>query len=199
MQLQIRRPSLAQVLVAWLVSIHALWAVEPDEPPPHAFPAYSNAYTENALPPSVEPGAVLYVDVGGSDENPGTEDRPLRSLEAARNAIRELKVASDFPKGGVHVVLLAGYYPRSESFHLSEKDSGTVDSPVVYRGIGADQVILSGGVPLDTNRFEVVQSRELLSRLPAVARGFVMSIDLSGADSAECFPGEGKYGQVQKR
>ena len=42
-------------------------------------------------------GKVLYVAPGGSDTNAGTKDRPLATLEAARDAIRRLKSAGPLP------------------------------------------------------------------------------------------------------
>ena len=49
------------------------------------------------------PAKVLYVAPGGSDTGAGTKDRPLATLEAARDAVRKLKAAGPLPAGGVRV------------------------------------------------------------------------------------------------
>jgi len=183
-------------MAAWLINGRATIAEGPSEPAPHTRPEYSRTYTEDALAPILPPNRTFYVATDGSDLNPGTEASPLKSLAAARDAIRKLKAVSGLPEGGVHIVLSAGQYPIDESFRLSAEDSGKADCPIVYRGVGADRVILTGGVPLDSSRFTVVQDSTLLGRLAEPARGKVMSIDLSENNVASYFPGEGRYGLI---
>ena len=76
-------------------------------------------------------GAIeLYVAANGSDTNPGTQEEPLQSLEAARDAVRRLKESAK-PDGGFTVWLRGGTYYRTDTFELSAKDSGTAQAPVV--------------------------------------------------------------------
>jgi hypothetical protein len=62
----------------------------------------------------------LYISSHGGDGNPGTQDEPLRTLEAARDTIRQTK-----GDGGATVWLYGGRYHLTETFILDERDSGS--------------------------------------------------------------------------
>ena len=173
-----------------------LASTSPKKEKPFWNPDYSNQYTNDLLAPITKPGKVFYVSVDGKDSNKGTKKSPFKTLEAARNAIRTLKAQEGLPKGGVHVIVLEGVYNLQQSLLLTEKDAGTKQSPIVYKGVQKGEVVLSGGVQLNTNDFKLVKDEKLLSRLNDKAKGKVMSIDLSSKDLDSYFPGEGKYGQI---
>ncbi|MBN2232421.1 MAG: hypothetical protein JW781_06335, partial [Deltaproteobacteria bacterium] len=126
--------------------------------------------------------AEFFVGPQGRDDNPGSRDKPFASLEAARDAIRALKSAGGLPAGGVTVWLGAGDYPRSKSFELTARDSGTAESPITYRAAEGQMVRLLGGRSLDG--LAPVTDPAVLSRLDEKARGKVLSVDLraSGID-----------------
>jgi len=87
-----------------------------------------------------------YVDrTNGSDENLGTISEPFATLDEARLAIRDLKDSTGLPEGGITVFLRAGIYERTTTFELKRGDSGTSDSPIVYRSYPGEQVVISGG------------------------------------------------------
>jgi len=149
------------------------------------FPAPSGQAQEVA-------GHAFYVSTNGSDSNSGGPNDPFRTLEAARDAVRSLKSGSGLPSGGVTVYLREGTYPRSESFELTEADSGTADSPVVYRAYPGETVRLSGGANLDRSGFEAVSDPDVLRRIidPA-ARSKVVRFDLAAAGLTD-------YGQISR-
>lgn len=123
--------------------------------------------------------ADFYVAPGGSDENPGTKEKPLASLEAARDAIRGLKEKSKLPEGGVTVWLRAGDYFRKKTFELSPEDSGEEGKPVVYRAFADEAVHLVGGLELKTEWFsKLTSSSPAWERLDAAARSQVYQVDL---------------------
>jgi len=132
-------------------------------------------------------GKVLHVAPGGSDTNAGTRDRPLATLEAAREAVRKLKAAGPLPTGGVTVVLAGGTYERKAAFHLTAADSGTAGAPIVYRAAKGAEVRLTGGKAV-TN-FRPVTDKAVLARLDAEARGKVVQADLKALGVAD-------YGQA---
>lgn len=104
----------------------------------------------------VKPGATIFVALGGNDAwsgslpapNAAKTDGPLATLDRARDRIREMKKAGPLPAGGVAVVLRGGTYFLAHTFQLSQPDSGTADSPVVYRAAEAEQARLIGGRPV---------------------------------------------------
>jgi parallel beta-helix repeat protein len=126
--------------------------------------------------PSAAPPAEFYVSTSGSDLNPGTLEKPFGSLEAARDAIRELNRKGALPAGGVTVLVRGGTYCLSKTFELTEMDSGSDKSPVVYRPYRSEAVRLSGGQPV--TGFAPVQDRSVLARLDPAARGKVLQANL---------------------
>lgn len=136
---------------------------------------------------SVSPALALayYVSPDGNDTWSGiTSEKslfaangPFATLERARTAIRELKQSGKFPsKGGVTVFIRAGIYPFAGTFKLSAQDSGTVDSPIVYRSYKNDEVRFIGGKIL--TEFEPVRDRDALKQLNPAARGNVLVANL---------------------
>ena len=85
------------------------------------------AVKENAVP--ARPTAFT-VATDGSDESPGTEAKPFKSLERARDAIRALKKSGGLPEGGVTVWIRGGTYPLTASFELTQEDSGTLQDVI---------------------------------------------------------------------
>lgn len=127
-----------------------------------------------------EEGTVIWVAPNGSDSNNGGENDPLLTLEGARDAIRALKGGSGLPDGGVTVYLKEGSYERTASFELSEEDSGTADSPIVYRSYPGDTVRLTGGKELPSDGFVPVADANVLERIiDPSARDRVLGIDLA--------------------
>lgn len=118
----------------------------------------------------------LHVAPDGDDGHPGTSDRPLRSLEGARDLIRRWKAESGLPEGGVVVAIHPGEYPRTRPFELNAADSGEPGRPVVYRAAGGGPVRFTGGIRLRS--FGPVREGELRDRLPEAARARVVEVDL---------------------
>ncbi|WP_068784716.1 Ig-like domain-containing protein [Paenibacillus phocaensis] len=108
---------------------------------------------------------VYYVATNGNDANNGTKEAPFRTLEQARDAIRELKAANGLPPGGVTVYLREGRYERSASFELREQDSGTAGKPVTYTAYPGEKVILSGSKRLEKSAFVPVVDEAVRSRI----------------------------------
>lgn len=128
------------------------------------------------LPPRPAPGAKFYVAPDGADTNPGTRQRPFATLERAREVIRALKRRGKLPTGGIAVYLKPGNYRRKEAFQLSAEDSGTEQSPIVYRAERRGTARLTGGVQL--TGFQPVTDPAILGQLPEEARGKVLQLDL---------------------
>ena len=75
-----------------------------------------------------------YVRVGtnGNDENPGSIDKPFKTIVFARDYIRQLKNASKFPVGGVVVNIRSGNYDfTSDPLSLTAEDSGKSNSLIM--------------------------------------------------------------------
>lgn len=126
---------------------------------------------------SAQTAPTLYVSNAGADSwsgklpepNADRSDGPLATLEAARDALRELD-----GDGGT-VVLRGGVYERDGVFELTAADSGADGHPVVYRAADGERVRLVGGRRvLD---FAPVTDAAILERLTPEARGNVLQAD----------------------
>jgi len=129
-------------------------------------------------------GATLYVSPIGNDAWSGTRSAragtsntgPFRTLERARDAIRERKKAGALPVGGFTVELQPGTYELTQTFELAAVDSGTPECPVTYRGAGQGDVRLVGGRIIPS--FTKVTDAAVLGRLEPEARQHVLQADL---------------------
>ena len=125
------------------------------------------------------PQPVCYVSPQGEDTAAGTKDQPFATLDRARDFLRQLKAQGKLPQGGAAVHLLAGNYRLSESFRLTAEDSGTTDSPIVYRAEPGAAVRIMGG--REIRGFQPLADPKVLKILPEAARGKVLSLDLQQA------------------
>ncbi len=134
--------------------------------------------------------ADLFVSPTGSDANPGSEAKPLTTLEHARDTVRELKRAGKVPKAGLTVWLRGGDFLRTNALELTTADSGALDAPIVWRAYGNERVRLLGGRVL--KGFQPVLDAAVLARLDPAARSRVLQIDLRAL-------GITNYGEMKSR
>ena len=127
----------------------------------------------------------FYVATDGNDSWTGTRAQagqdtgPFRTLQRARDAIRQRKQAGALPSGGIMVEVAKGIYSLASPFELTAADSGTSACPITYRAQPGAEVRLLGGREL-TN-FTPVRDAGMLQRLPENARGHVLQADLRAA------------------
>jgi hypothetical protein len=143
-------------------------------------------------------GLLLYVSPTGNDQwsgrlvspNTSKTDGPLATLAGARDAIRKLREAGPLPAGGITVELAGGVYELANPLELQAKDSGTAESPIVYRGRKGAEVRLVGGRVV--TGWRPVTDAAVLARLDEAARGHVLQADLKAqgvADLGQMKPG----------
>ncbi len=134
--------------------------------------------------------ADFHVSPKGKDSNAGTKRAPFATLERARDAVSMLKQTSGLPNGGVTVWIHKGDYPLTQSFILTDLDSGEPGRPIVYRTVPGEKVQLSGGHSLPARSFHLVKNPGVLAGLDAGARGKVLSVDLTalGVTNLGTFP-----------
>ncbi len=86
--------------------------------------------------------SMIYVSPSGSDDNPGTLVRPLKSLKAAQSAARIQTADHDQP---VNVLLRQGTYYLDNTLIFNADDSGTGEAPVIYAAFPGEEAVISGG------------------------------------------------------
>lgn len=146
-----------------------------------AVPSGLSVYTDKSIDPVRE--ADLWVAPDGNDDNDGSFDRPLATLEKARELVRAMDKTD---KDGITVALKAGEYRVGEQV-FSEEDSGTPDCPVSWRACSDGEVILNGGMTLDPSLFHPVTDEAVLARLSENAKQNVICLSLHslGVTSAD--------------
>lgn len=128
--------------------------------------------------PYPEASKEIHVALTGDDRNPGTAQAPLRSLTAARDAVRGIRQAHPALDGAVVVSVQAGTYELSEALVLDRRDSGTPSSPTVYRATPGERVRLCGGSCIPPAVWKPVGDEATRARLAPAARNEVRQVDL---------------------
>ncbi len=82
----------------------------------------------------------LFVASGGSDQNPGTREKPLASVPAA---LKKLGTIQRKPEETGNVVLRGGVYRLSEPIRIQPDDAG--QGLVAIKTAAGERVVLSGG------------------------------------------------------
>ena len=121
--------------------------------------------------------AQLYVATSGCDTNSGTRAKPFATLERARDEVRELRKHGRLADGGVTIWLRGGDYLRTRALELTTADSGTPKGSIIWRAFKGERVRLLGGRKLTA--FEPVTDAAMLARLPEVARGHILQMNLA--------------------
>lgn len=92
--------------------------------------------------PAPASGLDVYVSPTGRDTGSGTAGHPFRTLEHARDYVRDVKSRVH---GDVRVLLMSGTYRLSHTFALTARDSGSNGHRVVYGAAPGAQPVISGG------------------------------------------------------
>jgi len=77
----------------------------------------------------VASGYDFYVSLSGSDENPGTESKPVCSLAGVQGRIEKLMQSSGYPAEGITVWIEPGHYAYEKTLILGPAISNWVGSP----------------------------------------------------------------------
>ena len=97
--------------------------------------------------PSVR-GVEFHVAATGDDAAAGSAETPFRSLERARDALREARKQPGARPEPATVVVHPGVYALVKPFVLTKADGGTDGAPVVYRSAEPGKAVLRGSVPI---------------------------------------------------
>lgn len=127
------------------------------------------------LPTGCSAGVNVYVDPAGNDAATGTAERPVASLEAARDLVRKMPRPRTGP---IIVVVRGGTYRVNHTIEFTAADSGTADAPIVYEAAEGQRPIFTGGAALTPADFKPVTDPATLARIPEAARGHVLAYNL---------------------
>jgi len=108
------------------------------------------AQTPAQMHGSFAKAAEFYVAPNGNDSWSGTldvpnaaqSDGPFATLDRARQAVRNMKIARNNP---VRVMLRGGTYFLQAPVMFNQDDSGTSNAPVIYQAYPGENPVISGG------------------------------------------------------
>ena len=121
----------------------------------------------------------IYVSTKGNDEkNDGlSKASPFATIERAQSEVRLMIENGNFSNGKITVSILAGtYYTNSLAFN--ELDSKVGVCAVEYCAYGDGEVVISGGINLNTSDFTSVNEADK-ARLSGEAKNNVKVVDLT--------------------
>ena len=121
----------------------------------------------------------VFVSPTGRNDNPGTKERPFRTLERAREAVRAYQSTTPVAaRRTFSVWLRGGTYPLANTFELTRSDAGSPNAPVIYAAYLRESVRLSGGIVVPSSAFHPASDPAILRRLPPESRQHVLQADL---------------------
>src|SRR5688500_6201570 len=114
--------------------------------------------------------ADISISPNGSDNNPGTKDRPMATVSMALRKAREMRRLHDAGvAGGIRIVVQKGTYQLQEPIFVRPEDSGTPESPTTIEAAPGEQPVFSGGI----NITGWAKPNGIMIGLPAAAQGKV--------------------------
>lgn len=124
----------------------------------------------------VSTAATFYVAADGNDAwsgtlerpNAGKSDGPRRTLQGARDALRDWKARRGLSEP-VRVVVAGGTYDLTEPVIFEPEDSGTESCPIVYEAAPAATPLFRGGKPI--SGFRPVEGGLWQTKIPEVRDG----------------------------
>ena len=120
----------------------------------------------------------IFVAPNGSDSNSGTKEKPLKTLDGARNTVRSLKTKTGIPQGGLTVYFRDGEYPLTNTVSFTADDSSKDVAPITYKAYLDEQVNFNGSVTINGDKFVNVTNEATKARLYPSVTDKVMQLNL---------------------
>ena len=123
-------------------------------------------------------GQQFYVSPAGNDKSNGTAAAPIATLSKAQLLIKKFKSANPNYEGDIVVHIGAGNYELKEGFKLDEAITGSKQTPIIWRGVNKDKVIISGGKKIKGSAFKKVYNPAILMRVGKTAAAALYQVPL---------------------
>ena len=126
---------------------------------------------------SCSEGVKLYVSPDGNDAGLGTVDKPLRTLEGARQFAGTARIKHPHKK--ITVYFKGGEFLLEKAVKLSAGDSGSEKAPIVYKAMEGEIPVFTGGKSL--SQWTKLTDETALKRLSPLVHGKIFVCDLASA------------------
>ena len=123
-------------------------------------------------------GQQFYVSPDGNDKSNGTAAAPVATLTKAQLLIKKFKTANPNYEGDIVVHVGPGNYELQAGFKLDENVTGSKQTPIIWRGINKDKVIISGGKKIKGSAFKKVNDPAILMRVGKTAAAALYQVSL---------------------
>lgn len=108
----------------------------------------------------------IYLSPTGNDNNSGTHDKPLATINAAAAKARELRKIMKLNEP-LEIIAAGGEYFMMQPLFLTTDDSGTPASPLVFKAEAGTKAVFRGGIQI--SGFEKVNEKLWRAFIPRVA------------------------------
>ena len=112
-------------------------------------------------------GQDIYVSVDGNDSNNGAKESPVATFKVPSMSTKPITVWVG-----------RGQYNLDESLVFNDNDSGEPGFPIVWRARSGDQVSITGGKEIPSEKFKKVSNKKVLKRLTKNAAKNIRQVDL---------------------
>lgn len=102
-----------------------------------------------------------YISEKGNDDNIGSKDMPLQSLNGFKSLLIKDINNKKITKGSIKVYIDNGTYNFSEGFKLTNKDLFDKDISISFIGENKNKVFFTGGITLDNKKLKSINNNIL--------------------------------------
>lgn len=111
-------------------------------------------------------GQEIHISTTGNDQNQGTLEKPIATIGKAVELADKMKATSK-AKDTVRILFHEGTYRLKSGIHLTQENSGTEKTPIMYQNYQNDKVIISGSIPL-TDYKQLSPEHDLYKQNPII-------------------------------
>ena len=123
-------------------------------------------------------GQEFYVSPAGNDKSNGSAAAPVATLSKAQQLIKKFKDGNPNYEGEIVVHIGAGNYELQAGFKLDEVITGSKQTPIIWRGVNKEKVIISGGKKIKGSSFKKVNDPAILMRVGKTAAASLYQVSL---------------------
>ena len=120
----------------------------------------------------------IFVATDGNDANSGSIDKPFATLERAKQEVQKIKNGEGKGKKGIVVYIRGGEYRLEKSLEFSEADSGTAETPIIYRNYMNEEVTFTGGMHIPGSAFKKTNDAMVKRIVDESARDKIYAVNL---------------------